>query len=551
MKTYLTQILFLISIFSFAQEKTTIRISVPNKSDEVYIVGNQDNLGNWQPDKIKMVKTSDYQREISVELKLPAEFKFTRGKWENEAKVVDFENNIKINEKSSIFNFEIENWKDEKKGNGKLSLTYDIKYISSKYYPNEERTLKVFLPKNYNADKKYPVIYTLDSESLFDLVIQNVSFLQDEKISENNIIPECIVVGIDNTNRNRDLFPNDGTNKEITLQQFLPNTEIFNKILNEEIVPFIEKNYSVSNYNIIIGHSDSGHFVTNLFLREDNIFDGIIALSVNDFETYFKDNRSKILNPSSKSLFLGFGSKDDEFNILGRFLVGEKNSNPNFMVKEYNADHMQLPFSSINDGIKFIFSDYKYYDSLIEKYYTDDFNYNNFEKIYSENIKQKYGIDVKIEYEIYYLLNKARDKNNPYVFNKILDEIDNSNSYQLQIRFYASNEFNQNERAKNYLYKMLESNDETDKLIFYAMLKTQYKTFFIDKIKQTNEFINFIEKAKNKWPEYKLEYNYLILKVANEQNFKIGSKSKEYFKYCKNNYKENRYFKMTDLEKIK
>ena len=97
---------------------------------------------------------------------------------------------------------------------------------------------------------------------------------------------------------------------------------------------------------------------------------------------------------------------------------------------------------------------------------------------------------------------------------------------------------------------MLESNDETDKLIFYAMLKTQYKTFFIDKIKQTNEFISFIEKAKNKWPEYKLEYNYLILKVVNEQNLKIG-KSKEYFNYCKNNYKENRYFKMTDLEKIK
>ena len=550
MKTILTNLFMVISLVSFGQELTTIRVSVPNKSDDVYIVGNQDNLGNWQPDKIKMIKTSEYQREISIELKLPAEFKFTRGKWESEAKVVDIENNIKINEKSSIFNFEIENWKDEKKINGKLSLTYEIKYISSKYYPNEERTLKVFLPKNYNVNKKYPVIYSLDGGSLFDLIIQNVSFLQDEKISENNIIPECIVVGIDNTIRTRDLFPNDGTNKEIPIQQFLPNTATFNKILNEEIVPFIEENYSVSNYNVIIGHSDSGHFVTNLFLRQDNAFDGIIALSVNDFENFFKSERSKILNPSSKSLFLGFGTKDDEFNILGRFLAREKNSNPNFIVKDYNADHMQLPYSSINDGIKFMFFDYKYYDNLIDKYYTEDFNYKNFEKIYSEHVQQKYGIDVKIGYEIYYLLNKARDKNNPLVFNKILDEIDNSNSYQLQIRFYASNEFNQNERAKNYLYKMLESNDETDKLIFYAMLKTQYKTFFIDKIKQTNEFISFIEKAKNKWPEFKLEYNYLILKVANEKNLKIG-KSKEYFKYCKNNYKENRYFKMTDLEKIK
>jgi hypothetical protein len=176
--------------------------------------------------------------------------------------------------------------------------------------------------------------------------------------------------------------------------------------------------------------------------------------------------------------------------------------------------------------------------------------YKKFEKIYSENVKQKYGIDVKIGFEIYYLLNKARYKNNPFVFNKLLDEMDDENNYPLQVRFYASNEFNQNTRAKNYLYKMLESNDENDKIIFFATVMTQYKTFFVDKLKQPTEFISFIEKAKNKWPEYKLEYNYLILKVATEQNVKI-SKLKEYFKYCKKNYKENRYFKMSDLEKIK
>jgi hypothetical protein len=197
-----------------------------------------------------------------------------------------------------------------------------------------------------------------------------------------------------------------------------------------------------------------------------------------------------------------------------------------------------------------MFSDYKYYDDLIDKYYTINFNYKEFEKIYVNNIKQKYGLDVTIGYEIYYLLNKARDKNNPFVFNKILDEIDATNSYQLQIRFYASNEFNQNARAKDYLYKMLEINDATDKLIFYAMLKSQYKIFFVDKLKQPTEFINFIEKAKNKWPEYKLEYNYLILQVATEKNLK-NSRLKKCYQYCKSNYKENRYFKMADLERLK
>ena len=43
---------------------TTIKISVPNETDEVFIVGNQESLGNWQPNKVKMKKVTDYQREI-------------------------------------------------------------------------------------------------------------------------------------------------------------------------------------------------------------------------------------------------------------------------------------------------------------------------------------------------------------------------------------------------------------------------------------------------------------------------------------------------------
>jgi hypothetical protein len=128
MKAFLLQILLLISIFSSAQQYTTIRVSVPNKTDDVFIVGNQENLGNWQADKTKMTKISDYQREISLDLKLPAEFKFTRGKWESEANIIGIESssNIIINKYLPVLNFEIDNWTDEKKINGKLSLKYDL-----------------------------------------------------------------------------------------------------------------------------------------------------------------------------------------------------------------------------------------------------------------------------------------------------------------------------------------------------------------------------------------------------------------------------------------
>jgi predicted alpha/beta superfamily hydrolase len=550
MRKIITQILILISTVSFGQELTSIKITVPNKTDEVYIVGNQESLGDWEPDKIKLNKTSQYERGISLNLSFPAEFKFTRGNWESEANVVDYENggNIVLTKSTNQCEFEITNWKDEKIENGKFSLKYDIKYLTSKYYPNEERSIKVFLPKNYNISYKYPVIYTLDGQNLFHLVIQNISVLQDKSYYDNNIIPECIVVAIDNTNRMRDLTPNMGLDLDVPVGNYMKDSETFYKIINQEIVPFINKNYSVSGFNVIIGHSDAGHFVTQLFLNDDNNFKGVIALSVNDFKNYFQEKLPAKLNGNnSKLFFIGYGNKDDEFNLLGSYLENQKILNENFMVKKYNADHIQLPFTSLFDAVKFMFSDYKAYDKLIKNTYNKGFNYQTFKEYYINNIAEKYGIKTDIDYDIYYLLNKARDNNNPFVFNLLLDEVDRSNNLQLQVRFFASNEFDQNERAKNYLYEMLKSNDNTDKLIFFANLDDQYKDFFVNKLKQPEEFIDFVEKAKKKWPEYTLEFSYLVLKTVVDEKMRF-TKRKKYYKYCEQNFKENRYFTQENLK---
>ena len=45
-------LLFMGSIF--AQEKRTIKVIVPNKTDEVFITGNQESLANWEPGTLKM-----------------------------------------------------------------------------------------------------------------------------------------------------------------------------------------------------------------------------------------------------------------------------------------------------------------------------------------------------------------------------------------------------------------------------------------------------------------------------------------------------------------
>jgi hypothetical protein len=89
---------------------TTIKIKVLNKEDTIYITGNQENLGSWNPEKIKMERISDFERAIKLNLKSPAQFKFTKGNWESEVEVIGTYGNITIKpENKSEFKFEIVN----------------------------------------------------------------------------------------------------------------------------------------------------------------------------------------------------------------------------------------------------------------------------------------------------------------------------------------------------------------------------------------------------------------------------------------------------------
>lgn len=93
---------------------TTINITVPNREDEVFIVGNQTALGNWSPNVVKMNKTADFVRSIKLNLYSDAKLKFTKGSWATEGKLEKLDSGqnveLKINN-DSIYNFKIREWK--------------------------------------------------------------------------------------------------------------------------------------------------------------------------------------------------------------------------------------------------------------------------------------------------------------------------------------------------------------------------------------------------------------------------------------------------------
>ncbi|MDC3214331.1 alpha/beta hydrolase-fold protein [Pseudoalteromonas distincta] len=140
---------------------------------------------------------------------------------------------------------------------------------------NELRTVVVQLPKSYqaNPNKVYPVIYRLDGAGNIPLISAVMDRLQN-----NNRAPEVIIVAIENTNRLRDLYPT--VNKE-------PQGPVgegggaakFLAFIEQELMPLINKNYRMHNFNVIAGGSAAGVFALYTMQANPELFQAHIAYS--------------------------------------------------------------------------------------------------------------------------------------------------------------------------------------------------------------------------------------------------------------------------------
>jgi len=171
--------------------------------------------------------------------------------------------------------------------------------IESKIF-KDKRTISVFLPNAYfeeESAEKFPVAYIFDGqfEPYFTMVSSIMSYYEqtDEGVP-------MIVVGIHTENRWDEFVP---TAKEEQSDK-VKNAEQLTQFLQSEVIPMVDSMYRTKDFNVGIGHSLGGTFVINEIVKQNSIFDAVIAVSPNltmhdeqilkDAETFFKkspDNR--------------------------------------------------------------------------------------------------------------------------------------------------------------------------------------------------------------------------------------------------------------------
>jgi hypothetical protein len=143
----------------------------------------------------------------------------------------------------------------------------------------EERTLLISTPANYaQSTERYPVLYMTDGDSHILHTRGTVDFL-----ARNGLIPDCIIVGVTNTNRTRDLSPThwnpvreDGTREELPASGGAPK---FLDFFEQELFPYVESHYRTAPYRIFAGHSLGGLLALHIFAARNGMFNAYIAVS--------------------------------------------------------------------------------------------------------------------------------------------------------------------------------------------------------------------------------------------------------------------------------
>jgi len=261
----------------------------------------------------------------------------------------------------------------------------------------EDRRILVSLPGSaydtYFYKRRYPVVYLLDGDTHFFAVTSMIRQLSET--SGATAFPEMIVVGIPNTDRNRDLTPTHAAapgRMDSVSASHTGGGEKFLSFIAGELMPHIDSLYPTAPYRILIGHSLGGLTVMYNLVHHPDLFNAYIAIDPSmswDDQRLLNEARSALTAPqlADKSLFLAIANStrsgmppsphgvDTAMVRLGRIHYHSILKLRDYLTAGASApaanhlrsaskyypeyDHSSVPLPAEYDGLRYIFS---YYD---------------------------------------------------------------------------------------------------------------------------------------------------------------------------------------------
>ena len=256
----------------------------------------------------------------------------------------------------------------------------------------EQRKIWVYVP-NMNTgmqttSQRFPVLYLLDGDAHFNSVVGMIQQLS--QVNGNTIFPEMIVVAIPNTDRTRDLTPTHVESDPPMMDSGFSKTtgggENFAAFLQKELIPHVDSSYLTQPFRVLVGHSFGGLAVMHILTNHSKLFNAYIAIDPSmwyDKEQFLKTTQQKLAGQKydGRSLYVGIANtmadgmsvekmkKDTSTNTrhirsifaMDKFIKSNPKNGLKYASKYYgDDDHGSVPLISEYDGLRFIFSWYRF-----------------------------------------------------------------------------------------------------------------------------------------------------------------------------------------------
>ena len=268
---------------------------------------------------------------------------------------------------------------------GTDGITIGTRRVVESRVLKEDRKVSIYLPESYAQGRdyhRYPVLYVRDGGKFFHSFSGAVQHLASDATPH---VPEMIVVAIVETDRVRD------SSSTHSLQGFTGKTDEgfkssgggqnFLRFLEQELVPYIDREFRTSSYRIYCGYSFTGLSVIEEFLDEDTIFDAFLMLDPSwwwdDYSmekragavlTGRKFNRVQVFMAATGEAYPEkYFIKARDISSLAEILRRANPAGLEWKFERYSDEsHHSMALRALYDGLTYFFRGYK--PSLHELY---------------------------------------------------------------------------------------------------------------------------------------------------------------------------------------
>lgn len=205
----------------------------------------------------------------------------------------------------------------------------------------QTRRINVYVPPGYDKNnQRYPVVYLLDGGVAEDFLhIVGIASLA----ADFRNMREFMVVGIEGIDRYHDLTHPTTVQAERKKLPTNGGSAAFRSFLADELQPFVQKTFRVTDESVLVGESVAGLFVVETLLHRPDLFEGYIAVSPSlwwDGHSLAKEAATRLKKrpfPANRRLYLTIADEGGEMRQAVEMVVDA--------VKAQSPKDFQLTFA--------------------------------------------------------------------------------------------------------------------------------------------------------------------------------------------------------------